>query len=48
MPGVFHSRVHGRREQIQVEHALWTTGALILFLLIVLILFFGVFVTRAS
>ena len=50
MRGVFHGRIHGRAEQIHwtAESALLTAGALILTLLIIVILFFGVLVTRAS
>ncbi|SPE33433.1 hypothetical protein SBA3_20024 [Candidatus Sulfopaludibacter sp. SbA3] len=48
MLGALHNRTHGRGEQIQVESALLAAGALILTLLIILVLFFGVFVIRAS
>lgn len=50
MQYAFHSRIHGRREpvHIEVKSALMTAGALILTLLIIVILFLGFFVTRAT
>jgi hypothetical protein len=46
----FHHQIHGRGEPIHVtaETALWTAGALIATLLAIVILFLGVFVTRAT
>jgi hypothetical protein len=45
----FHHRIHGRGEPIHptAESALWAAGALIATLLAIVILFLGVFVTRA-
>ena len=50
MLGAFHHRVHGRGESIHVtmESALWTAAALIVTLLVIVILFFGILVTRAT
>ena len=50
MPGVFHGRIHGPGESFHrtAVSALLATGALILTLLIIVILFLGVFVNRAS
>jgi hypothetical protein len=50
MPGVFHGRIHGPGGQIHrtAESALLAAGALILTLLIIVILFLGVFVNRAN
>lgn len=48
MLGAFHSHhIHGRDERIQVESALITAGTLLLAVVIILILFLAVFVTRA-
>ncbi len=45
----FHHRIHGRGEPIHptAESALWAAGAMIATLLAIVILFLGVFVTRA-
>ena len=50
MLGAFHGRIHGHGEQIRLtpESALWTAGALILTLFVIVMLVFGLFVTRAS
>ena len=50
MLGTFHGRIHARGVQSQhtLESTLFTTGALILVLLAIVILFFGVFVAPAT
>ena len=48
MLDTFHHRVHGRAEQIHIQSVLLTAGAMILMVLVIVILIFGVFVTRAS
>ena len=50
MLGVFHYRIHGpgERSRLTPESALLTAGALILTLLIIGMLFFGVFAAPAS
>jgi len=48
MPSAFQSHNHNRRERFQVDSTLVTSGVLILVILMLVILFFGFVVTRAS
>jgi hypothetical protein len=48
MPGTFHSHIPDRRERFQVDSTLITSGVMILVILLLVILFFGFMVTRAS
>ncbi|MGA2195916.1 MAG: hypothetical protein ABSH40_11650 [Bryobacteraceae bacterium] len=50
MLGAFHSRIYGRGQhsRFAVDSALLTTGAIVLTLLAIVILFFGLFVVPAT
>jgi len=47
MPGTFHA-IHNRHERFHLDSTLVAAGAAILTILIVLLLFFGLMVIRAS
>jgi hypothetical protein len=46
----FHNRIHGARKVISptAESVVWTAGFLMITILVIVILFFGVFLTRVS
>jgi hypothetical protein len=48
MAGTLHRQIHGRGEQVPVESILLTAGVQLLTIVMIVVLFFGVFGARAS